>query len=443
MKHPKAIAYFTILLNLFCYTAFGNTPDENKLSSNDTIQNCLVEDDPVIRMLDSLSLSSYLGNFKFVTDTGKLNIHHFPANYIPTYSDSIYNLRIQKLNQTTPCNLFYNEDVKKYIGVYAMRKRNLMSRVLGLSQLYFPILEPILDKYNIPLEIKYLAIVESALNPMAVSPARAAGLWQFIASTGKLYHLNSSPVVDDRFDIYKSTEAACRHMRDLYGLYHNWELVLAAYNAGAGCVSRAVAKAGGKMDFESIKRFLPRETRAYVPAFIAVNYVMSYATEHNIYPLAPAIFNYELDTVTIKKQLTFEQISEMLKVPYEYIALLNPSYKKGVIPSGNNINYTLRLPKDYIAAFINNEEAVYAYKPLKPNKFEMLSKYSKNKSLYTKNGLHTVRKGETLSWIATKYNCSITELKTWNKLKTVYIHPGQKLLVLMPKDATTYNISHN
>jgi membrane-bound lytic murein transglycosylase D len=442
MKHQtRAIAFIIALLNLICYTAFGNTPDENKITTTDTVQTCLIEDDPVIRMLDSLSFSNYLDKFNFTTDTDKLNIYHFCSDFIPTYSDSVYYARIMKLNQSTPCNFFYDEDVKKYINVYAVRKRNLTSRVLGLAKLYFPIFEPILDKYNIPLEIKYLAIVESALNPMAMSPARAAGIWQFIAGTGKRYDLNKSFLVDDRFDIYKSTEAACRHMRDLYNMYHNWELVLAAYNSGAGNVNRAIARSGGKMDFLSIKRFLPRETRAYVPAFIAVNYVMNYSAEHNLYPVAPSITNYEIDTVTVKRQLTFQQVSEMLKIPYEYITLLNPSFRKGIIPADNN-KYTLRLPKDYVAAFINNEDALYAYKAKQPNKLEQYAK-SKYRNEFDKNGFHTVRKGETLSKIADKFNCSIGELKIWNKLKTIHLRPGQKLLVLAPKDSTSLATSHN
>lgn len=444
MKQKKSIiAYIIVVFNLLCYIAVGNTPADDKPSPGDTLKTCLVEDDPVISMLDSMSISNYLYNFNFTTDTSKLNIYHFANNFVPKYSDSIYFERIKKLNGTTPFNLFYNEDVKKYINVYAVNRRNLTSRVLGLAQLYFPIFESVMDKYDIPLEIKYLAIVESALNPIAISPAHAGGIWQFIPSTGRMYNLKSSPIVDDRFDIYKSTVAACRHMRDLYNVFHNWELVLAAYNSGAGCVSRAINRSGGKMDFESIKKFLPKETRAYVPAFIAVNYVMNYAAEHNLYPVAPSIFSYEIDTVTVKKQLTFEQISEMLKIPYEYIALLNPSFRKGVIPSANNITYSLRLPKDYVAAYINNEESLYAYKPVKPNKFEMLAKYSKKGNYSSAGGYHTVRSGETLSRIANKYNCSITELKIWNKLKTIHIRPGQKLLVLNPKDETSQNISHN
>ncbi len=461
MKHQtRAIAIVFTLVNLFCYTAFANTPDDSKLTSNDTIQSCLVEDDPVIRMLDSLSFSNYLNSSDamqcITTDTDKLNIYHFCSDYVPAYSDSVYNARIMKLNQSTPCNFFYNEDVKKYINVYSVRKRNLTSRVLGLAKLYFPIFEPLLDKYNIPLEIKYLAIVESALNPMAMSPAHAAGIWQFIAGTGKMYNLKASYIVDDRFDIYKATEAACRHMRDLYCLYHNWELVLAAYNSGAGNVNKAIARSGGKRDFLSIKRFLPKETQAYVPAFIAVNYVMNYSAEHNLYPVAPSITNFEIDTVTVRKELTFEQISEMLKIPYEYITLLNPSYRKGVIPASNSNNelrtsnneqritnnYTLRLPKDYIATFINNEDALYAYKAKQPNKLEQYAK-SKLRNEFDKNGFHTVRKGETLSRIADKYNCSIGELKIWNKLKTIHLHAGQKLLVLAPRDSTSQTTAHN
>jgi membrane-bound lytic murein transglycosylase D len=446
MKHkPGVIPFISAILILISLFASADNPDNNKTLLNDTTETCLVKDDPIISMLDSLSLSTYLNNFKFSTDTSILNIHHFSVNFIPSYPDSVYIEKFKKLNMTSPCNLIYNEDVKKYIDVYAVKKRNLTSRLLGLAQLYFPVFEPVLDKYNIPLEIKYLAIVESALNPLAVSPARAAGMWQFIASTGKLYNLNKTQLVDDRFDIFKSTEAACRHIADLYDIFHNWELALAAYNAGAGAVSRAIVKAGYTLkkttgiDFESIKHFLPRETRAYVPAFIAVNYIMNYAADHNIYPLAPAIFNHDIDTVTVKRKLTFEQLSEFLKIPYEYIALLNPSFRKGIIPADNNFKYTLRLPKDNIADFINNEEYLYTYTPAKPNKYESIARTKKNYDSGSSNGYHIVRKGDTLSKIANRYNCSISELRVWNKLRTVHIKPGQKLFVLNPKEFTSYN----
>ncbi len=302
----NVITFSFILLNLFSIITFANKSDDANPTPVDSTQICLIEDDPIIRMLDSLSFSSYFSSkLSIYSSQPSLDTFCFPLNYTPVYSDSIYRERLKKLNLQTPCNLFYNEDVRKYIEVYAGKKRNLTARLLGLAQIYFPVFEPILNKYNIPLEIKYLAIVESALNPMAISPAHAAGIWQFIPGTGKIYNLNKSSLVDDRFDIYKETEAACRHMRDLYNLYHNWELVLAAYNSGAGNVNRAIARSGGKKAFSEIKRFLPRETQAYVPAFIAVNYIMNFAAEHNIYPVAPAVSSLETDTVTIRKHLTF------------------------------------------------------------------------------------------------------------------------------------------
>jgi membrane-bound lytic murein transglycosylase D len=243
-----------------------------------------------------------------------------------------------------------------------MRKRGLTERVMGLAQIYFPMFEEHLDRFNMPLELKYLAIVESALNPVAKSRVGATGLWQFMYGTGKAYNLKVTSLVDDRRDPLKSTIAACEHMNDLYRMYGDWLLVLAAYNSGAGNVNKAIRRSGGKMDFWQIRPFLPLETRGYVPAFIAVNYVMSYAAEHNLRPVQPLFHHFEIDTVIVKDVLTFSQISNMLNIPVEEIEFLNPAYKSRIIPATRDNTYVLRLQKKNIAGYVINEAQLYAYR---------------------------------------------------------------------------------
>ena len=264
---------------------------ENRFGRNDSIKedDSMLSGSALVRQLDSLATVKFFNKYKFETDTAALNIYGYQPNEIPSFSDSIYELRIEVLNVQTPIELIYNQHVKAFIKLYAKRGRKQTARMLGLKEIYFPMFEQVLDKYDMPLELKYLAVVESALNPTAGSRAGAKGLWQFMYGTGRLYGLHTNSLVDDRFDPYKATEAAARLLKDLYGIYGSWELALAAYNSGPGNVNRAIRRAGGVKNYWAIWPFLPRETRGYVPAFIAVNYIFNYATEHNIYPVDPGI----------------------------------------------------------------------------------------------------------------------------------------------------------
>ena len=331
------------------------------------------------------------------------------------------------MSEQSPFEYIYNTDVRKFIDLYAYRKRALTARILGLAQLYFPLFEEQLDKFNMPLELKYLAVIESALIPTANSRAGAKGLWQFMYGTGKVYGLKISSYVDDRFDPIKSTIAACEHLNDLYDIYGNWSLALAAYNSGAGNVNKAIRRAGGAKNFWVIQRYLPRETRSYVPAFIAASYVLTYAPEHRIYPVDPGLLFYEIDTVIVKNPLTFDQISEMLSIPKEELQFLNPAFKQGVIPATNENPYVLRLRKKYIGDFINNENALYAYKTKKGLSRDSLlaAAYSNSRDATE----YKVKNGETLGSIAKKFHMSIPELKSLNNLKKNYVKPKQHLLV--------------
>jgi membrane-bound lytic murein transglycosylase D len=383
-----------------------------------------IEDSPIVRMLDSLLRIQYFSDSMLWYDTVNLNKYGFSPLEIPTYPDSVYAARIAELDRETPLDLIYNKHVKAFIELYAMRKRGLTGRALGLSYVYFPMIEEQLDKYNIPLEMKYLAIVESALNPSAGSPAGAKGMWQFMYGTGKVYNLKVSSLVDDRFDPFKATEAACKHMNDLYNMYQDWYLVLAAYNSGAGTVNRAIRRAGGVKDYWAIWPFLPKETRGYVPAFIAVNYVMSYSSEHNIYPISPGIIANGTDTVTVTEVVSFDQLNEMLGIQMRDLKFFNPQYKREIIPATCEKPYILRIPTNYVGDFINNETELYAFKTKKGvEKYKLLEEVEK----VSDQSVHVVRKGENLGGIAKKYNVSVNQLKSWNNLKGLTIHPGQKL----------------
>ncbi len=395
-------------------------------SDSTNIDEGLIEDSPIVVALDSLVHIKYFKENYLKSDTNFLNVYRFPEDSVPIYSDSIIEARLQMLNAETPIELTYNKTVKNYINLYSKRRRELTMKMLGLAKVYFPYFEEQLDRHNIPLELKYLAIVESALNPRAGSRVGAKGLWQFMYGTGKVYGLKVSSYVDDRFDPMKSTIAACEHLSDLYDIYNDWSLALAAYNSGAGNVNRAIRRAGGVKNYWAIWPFLPRETRGYVPAFIAVNYVMNYATEHNLYPRDPGILYMGIDTVTVRDVLSFDQISELLEVPMDDVKFLNPQFKLGVIPATHGKKYVLRLPKEFVASYLNNEDSLYKFKTKKGiERDKLLAQLKKVKD----RNIHIVRSGENLGVIAKRYRCYISQLKRWNNLKSNTIYPGQKLIV--------------
>jgi membrane-bound lytic murein transglycosylase D len=359
-------------------------------------------------------------NYKSISTTNEIN---------DNTPESVYKERFEKMNENSSFHFVYNSEVKQWLDLYAKRRKGLTSRMFSLAPLYFPVFEEMLDKYNMPLEIKYLAIVESALNAQAVSPAKAVGLWQFIPGTGKMYGLDNNYLYDARMDLYKSTEAACRFMCDLYKEFKDWELVLAAYNCGPGNVNKAIRRSGGKTKFWEIMQHLPRETRGYVPAFIAVNYVMRYAAEHQIVPTNPIFSGYLLDTVCLKGGISLASISASMQIPLEDLKWFNPQFKKGIIPN-NGEYYTLYLPYNKTGEFIVNEQTLFA----QHKEFKNISQHSVADNT---NSVHYVRKGETLSVIANKYSCTVTQLKDWNNLKSTNLQVGQKLSLIKQTSAIT------
>jgi membrane-bound lytic murein transglycosylase D len=393
-------------------------------------------DDPIAAALDSLDMLKFFQNSSFSADREKLNIYKFPPDSIPVYSEDTYRKRMSKLDALSPFGLVYNESVKAYIDLYARNRRTLTSRMLGLSQLYFPLYEEKLANYGLPLELKYLSIIESALNPTAKSKAGAGGLWQFMYRTGLNYNLNVNSYVDDRFNPELSTDAACRLLKNLHGMYKDWSLALAAYNAGPGNVNKAIRRAGGAMDYWSIRPYLPQETQGYVPAFIAVTYVMSHHAEHNIFPAQPKYFNYEIDSVYITANVTFEQISKIVSVPQDDIRFLNPMYLKGVIP-GSARPYPLYLPRKAIGEFMANERLLYktlentvvvqadsAQKIISDIKEEVSQVPTEKKQVS-----YTVQKGDYISLIARKFQVKVSEIMEWNNLKSETLFIGQKLTI--------------
>lgn len=390
----------------------------------------ILSDDPIAAMLDSLS---YMKIFDKSSVAIKPNKYHFPVDSIPRYSDSVYAARLAKLDAESPFDLIYNSAVRSYIELYAVRKREMVQRMLGLTQLYFPMIEEILDRYKMPLELKYLAIVESALNPSARSRAGAVGLWQFMYGTGKLQGLKITSYLDERSDPYKSTEAACEYIQFLYDMFGDWQMVLAAYNSGPGNVSKAIRRSGGKTTYWEIRKFLPRETQGYVPAFIAVNYVMTHWEEHNLYPAIPRLTFADVDTLNIKQELSFQQISKILNIPIEDIQYLNPCYKRCTVPYSSDECYALCLPIGKIGTFIANEDKIY----------EFAKKDSLMQSLAVQevSKIHRVRKGETISQVARRYGCTPEDIKAWNRLKSVKLHSGQALTIYISVKKSTTTVS--
>jgi membrane-bound lytic murein transglycosylase D len=343
---------------------------------------------------------------------------------IPIFPDLVYEYKIAELNNLSPIELEYNDRVRRYIDVYTIERREHLAKIIGLAELYFPLFEEKLDKYQLPLELKYLAIVESALDPRAVSSSAAVGLWQFKLNTSTMFDLEVNSYVDERCDPYKATEAACSYLQYLYRIYNDWQLALAAYNGGPGVVRNAIERSGGKTDFWEIHPYLPAQTNGYVPAFIAVNYVMNHYKDHNIEPVRSDFINIDVDTVQITKSTSFKRISEVIDIPIETLQFLNPSYKKDYIPK-ISAGTTVVLPNNKIKSFIRNEKAIFDKSIPKKSFIDVVADAGET------NGkikiIHEVTRGEYFHKIAIKYNCTIDDIKTWNSLPTNDLNIGQKL----------------
>ncbi|MFV0238174.1 MAG: LysM peptidoglycan-binding domain-containing protein [Flavobacteriales bacterium] len=349
------------------------------------------------------------------------------ADIIKTIDPDLLKSRLERLNNKTPLDIEYNEVVQAYVQKY-LKMGPWMGKVMGLAEYYFPLFEAKLAQYKIPLEIKYLAIVESTLNPRAGSHKGAIGLWQFIHSTGKIYNLEINSYVDERMDPLKSTEAACQYLERHYNIYGDWNLVLAAYNSGAGNVNKAIKRSGGYKNYWNIRRYLPRETQGYVPAFIAMTYIFEYAQEHNLKPNRLDVSFYETDTVLVKNKLSFSQVSKFTGVPYEKIEFLNPQYKNNYVPRTLGKQYALRLPQKDINNFVNRERYIYSMTArAEKAKAKPFKKSSSNWKEVKKT--HKVQENETMVMIAHQYGVDILDIIDWNHLLDETLSTGQELVI--------------
>ena len=346
----------------------------------------------------------------------------------PQFSDSVYIDRLSRM--PVIMEMPYNDIVRKFIDTYTVRLRGQVSFMLSACNFYMPIFEEALDAYGLPLELKYLPIIESALNPSAVSRAGASGLWQFMLSTGKLYGLESNSLVDERRDPIKATWTAARYLKDMYDIYKDWNLVIAAYNCGPGNINKAIRRANGKTDYWEIYNYLPRETRGYVPAFIAANYVMTYYCKHNICPMETNIPK-ATDTVQVTRDLHFQQIADLCHVPLDEIKSLNPQYKRNIIP-GLSKPRTLRLPTEAISAFLDQQDTIYAHRASEFFKNRRtVASIGQGKSSSGDGNLtwYRIRRGDTLGGIARKFGVSVRQLRNWNGLRGNNIRAGRRLKI--------------
>jgi membrane-bound lytic murein transglycosylase D len=390
------------------------------------------------RLIDSLWLKELYSTGRFEEMYGTiLNEDYEPVEYeeLPT---EVLKQRLQELNARTPFNVEYNPSLESVIKGYLKNRRKTMARLMALSDYYFPMFEEQLDKHGLPLEMKYLAIVESALDPRARSRVGATGLWQFMYSTGKIFGLEVNSYVDERSDPIMATEAACKYLKSLEKSLGDWDLALAAYNSGPGNVSKALRRSGGHTNYWNIRQHLPRETAGYVPAFLATMYIFEFAEEHGFKSNGPKYPYIVTDTVRVKKMIALEHVAKVTNLEMEELTFLNPSYKHEIIPVVKDEDYVLRLPVDAIGKFVANEEAVYAFaaaefnsgeKPL-PQFFEQSDRIR-----------YRVRSGDYLGKIASKYGVSVNQIKRWNGLRSTRLRIGQRLTIYPrgggPKKTTT------
>ena len=336
-------------------------------------------------------------------------------------TEAVLRKRLAELDKRTPIDVGYNENLASVINYYLSKDEAYFQRIFSLGDFYFPMIESALVQRSLPLELKYLAVVESALNPQAKSHAGAVGLWQFMYQTGKAYGLEVNSYQDERMQPELATDAATEYLKDLYGIFDDWNLALAAYNSGPGNVNKAIRRSGGNTDFWDIKYFLPRETSGYVPSFLAIMYLFEFADEHGIEYRKPPVFRYATDTVRIKRPLDIAKLAESLSVEKEAIEYLNPSYYKGLIPFYDHKEQYIRLPIRTAGSFVSNEEKIYSYAAVEKKKEE---KKAEDQPI-----VYRVKRGDFLGRIANKFSVRVHEIKRWNGLRSSRLAIGQRLII--------------
>ena len=415
----KKILTFVIIISIYTFSLYAK--GINPLSNNENVEmiDAIEMPESMLFPIDSLLMEWHAKHFLSPTSDG------LTMDSSTVVNDSVYADRLARIPSIM--ELPYNDVVRKYIDQYVEKMPSKVSYLLGAMNFYAPIFEEALAMYDLPNELKYLPIIESSLNPKAVSKAGAGGLWQFMVKTGKLYNLKYNSLVDERMDPIKSSFAAAKYLNDLYKIYNDWSLVIAAYNCGPGNVNKAIHRANGSADYWEIYPYLPRETRGYVPAFIAANYIMNFYCQHNIQPMNSEL-PYDTDTLIISRNLHFQQIVDLCNMDMESIRALNPQYKNDIVP-GESMDCTLRLPFEAVAIFIENGDSIYNHKAkelLSKRKFIDMPAYRKGAKNVT---YHTIRSGETLGSIARKYNTTVSALRAENGLKGNNIRAGKRLII--------------
>ena len=447
----KAIFIITALMLCAGFAQAQNDEDEIEVITDEGALDVI--DVPVGMMLEVDSLLNLYNARNYLQEE---NCNYRDVN--PEFPRETYIERLQRIPSIM--EMPYNEVVRKFIDRYAVKLRRSVGYMLGASNFYMPIFEQALETYNLPLELKYLPVIESALSPKATSRVGAAGLWQFMLATGKQYGLEVTSLVDERRDPIKSSDAAARYLRDLFRIYHDWSLVIAAYNCGPENINKAIHRAGGEKDYWAIYKYLPRETQGYVPAFIAANYIMTYYCDHNICPMRTTL-PAKTDTLMIDRDVHFRQIAAVTGIDIEELRTLNPQYRRDIV-NGNSKVSILRLPQNYINAFIDNEDSIYNYELdrwlTKRAEVEVTqneeavaptnnrSSHSRKQAVSGKRGKHdrhtrsgrgrnrggqsvTVKQGQTLSELARKHHTTVSKLRKLNGIKGNNIRAGKKLKV--------------
>ncbi len=402
-------------------------------AEKDTLNIKNLKDHPEAAELDQKWLEELYSNslydtiYKSVTE-----LTYEPVDY-PELSTDTLKARLARLNAKTPFNIEYNPSLESVIKRYLKHRRTSLERLMGLSHFYFPMFEAEFDNYNIPLEMKYLSIVESALKPKARSRVGATGLWQFMFTTGKEYNLDVSSYVDERSDPISSTSAAAKYLSRLYKIFGDWDLALAAYNSGPGNVNKAIRRSGGYKNYWNIRPNLPRETAGYVPAFLATMYIFEYAEEHGFKPERPPFQLIQTDTVHVKQMITLDQVAETTGVNIEELQFLNPSYKLDIIPKIEGKTYALRLPREAIGIFTSNEDKIYAFAKAE---FDKREKPLPELVKVDTKVRYKVRSGDYLGKIARRYGVRVSQIKRWNGLRSNNLKIGQRLTIYPRKPVT-------
>ena len=421
------MACLLLPLSLYAQTDIDN---EITVTDNDGNEETIELPEAMTHDLDSL-MNLYLSK-KYLTEDEDCQM----KDVNPYFGKEVYVDRLSRIPGII--EMPYNEVVQKFIDRYSGRLRHSVSYMLGASNFYMPIFEQALETYQLPLELKYLPVIESALNPTAVSRVGATGLWQFMLTTGKMYGLNVNTLVDERRDPIKSSYAAARYLKDLYKVFGDWNLVIAAYNCGPENINKAIKRSNGEKDYWKIYPYLPKETRGYVPAFIAANYIMTYYCEHNICPMNTTLPE-KTDTVMVGRNLHMEQVAAVCGLEMEQLRTLNPAYRHDVIPGATDLA-CLRLPQTEIGRFLENEDSIYQYKTdsllarratvaVSETAYKVGKSTKRSRSSRSRGRTVTIRKGQTLSEIARQNGTTVSKLRRLNGIKGNTIRAGKKLRV--------------